>query len=263
MINYFHQRKKSLILPILVTATVSTLASGVFALDTSEISNYKNTAPYYTNNNGITVTEKEYNIINEYYGNGYFDNMSLEDYEWLRDLDINNSENTIEVKTIYESPVRPLGAIHETASKRIAIIKSCSTYCTIVTTATWLVVPKVRSYDVIGARFMNTNLANDSITTRVRSSSSTTHFDEVKRYSTGFGVSVKLPTNENGIIVDQKFYVNSGGIVFASYQHAAKNISLATSKLYTLGASGYGNVFIFYGDATDVFDQMNGVSIEV
>ena len=40
-----------------------------------------------------------------------------------------------------------------------------------------------------------------------------------------------------------------------------KNISLATSKLYTLGANGYGNVFCFYSDALGIFDQMGGVDI--
>ncbi len=53
----------------------------------------------------------------------------------------------------------------------------------------------------------------------------------------------------------------SGGSVYASYQHSASNISLQTSSYYTMGAGGYGNVFLFYGGAGSYFDGMGGVSI--
>ncbi len=219
-----------------------------------------NRCEYYENSNGVILTKDEYDIIIEAYGKNYFDRMSQNDYEWFEDLFMENS--SIEINTYYDVAITPMGTSYSTANKKISIIKSCSTSrCTIMTTATWLSNPKVRSYDVIGSRFNGTALANNSITTRVQSSNGIEYFDNLKQYSNGFGVSVKLPTGATDIIIDQKFYVNPSGTVFASYQHATKSISLATSKLYTLGVSGYGDVFCFYGNALGVFDQMGGVHI--
>ncbi len=214
----------------------------------------------YENNNGIKLPKREYDIIIETYGENYFNQMTKEDYKWFEDIFINGT--TIEVSTYNNFSNSTMGTYHSTNSKQISIIKSCSTSkCTIVTTTKWLANPTIRSYDVIGARFNGTSLYNDSITTRVQSSKGIERFDNLKQYSNGFGVSVKLPTDATNIIIDQKFYVKPSGTVFASYQHATKNISLATSKLYTLGANGYGNVFCFYSDALGIFDQMGGVDI--
>ena len=212
------------------------------------------------NRNEVRVSKDAYKIIVEAYGQEYFDNMTKSDYVWFEDLF--KEGNKVELKSFVTFENNKMGTSHSTNNKKISIIKSCSTsMCTIITTLTWLTNPTIRSYDVIGTRFNGTSLANNSITTRVQSSSGVEYFDNIKQYSNGFGVSVRLPQNATNIIVDQKFYVETKGIVFASYQHATKNISLSTSKLYLLDYSGYGNVFIFYGDAVGVYDQMAGVNI--
>lgn len=215
---------------------------------------------FYINDNGVELSEEEYKIIFESYGEEYIKNMTQDDYSWFDDLFV--SENKIEINTYYNVENSSRATSHSTSSKKITIVKSCSTAkCTMITTTQWLSNPVIRSYDVIGARFDETSLYSNSITTRVISTNGVEYFDNLKQYSTGFGVSVKLPDNASNIVVDQKFYVNPDGIVFASYQHATKDISLAISKLYTLGVNGYGNVFNFYGAALSVFDKMGGVNI--
>ena len=214
---------------------------------------------YYENSNGVIATEKEYQFINDFYGNGYFENMSLDDYKWLNDLNIN--ENVVEIKTIYDSNSLSRGTTHTTASKKLTIAKSCNSNCLIIVNCKWLTNPVVRSYDVIGARLSNVKVVG-SITTKVTSSEGTEYFSNLQTLSGGFGVSVKLPTS-TGISIEQKYTVSTGGTVYASYQHAQSSISLANSKLYTINSSGYGSVFNFYGASSGVYDQMGGVSISV
>lgn len=241
--------KKLLLFIFILTLTPTTF---VFAMDSE----------YITNPNGVTVTEEEKNFIDEFYGENYFYSMTEDDYLWIEALDVNNRD--VEIQTFYDIPEYSLASnYHQTSYKKLTIARSCSTICTMVVNTTWLVNPTVRSYDVIGARFSKTSLASDSIVTRVISSNGTEYFSNTKVYSNGFGTSVKLPSSGSNISVEQLFYVNLDGTVYASYQHSIKSISLYTSTLYVISSSGYGSVFSFYGDAVNCFDEMNGVNIDV
>ena len=213
----------------------------------------------YTNQNGVVISEKEYQFINDFYGSEYFNTMTLEDYEWIRDLNID--ENEVEIKTnpnitLFSTSVTQYGI-------NIKIVKSCSNNCIIITNCQWSLMPSIKSYDVIGARFSNTNLVDNTITTKITSSSGTVYSTDLLRLTNGFGVTVKLPSNGVSIVVEQKYTVSKGGTVYASYQHATKNINLATSKLYTITSNGYGGVFGFYGSAANVYDRMTGVNIDL
>lgn len=226
----------------------------------------------YINDYGITLTQKEYEFVNNYYGFDYFENMTQEDYDWISALDINN--NDVVINTIYDNNGLNMGnfswfdnnlingASHTTSSKKLAIAKSCnSVKCTILTNLTWLKNPTIRSYDVIGARFDGTSLYNTNISTRVTSSSGTSYYSYNRILSNGFGTSVKLPSGSTNIIVEQSFSVNLGGSIYASYQHATSSISLSTSYKYVIDTFGLGSVFDFYGSALGVYDGMAGVNI--
>lgn len=213
----------------------------------------------YENDNGVILTQKEYDFINEFYGSNFFKKMTTEDYEWIQDLNINTTN--VEIQTVYENNNNSRTTLHQTSNKRITIAKSCTTICTIMTNVTWLNNPVVRSYDVIGARFVNTELASDVVTTKMYSSSGTKSSSNVKYTATGLGVSIKLDSGVTDISLDQKFYVNTGGYVYASYQHAITTVTLDTSTSYLINSSGYGGVFSFYGDAVGCYDQMAGVYI--
>ena len=247
---------------ILLLATITVvLVSGmqVFALNQS---NYK----YYTNKNGITLTQKEMDFVNQFYGKNFFDKMTLEDYEWIEDLNINT--NDISIETYYDSSLssndidKRKSTSHATNYKKISIAKSCSNVCTIITDVEWYINPSIRSYDIIGYRFVNTSLTSNVITTKVSSSIGTTYFSNNKIFQNGVGCSIKLPDNATNIMVQQKIYTTANGHVYASYQHATSNITLDISKQYTIGTS-VGNVFSLYGSAVGKFDQMGGVDIEL
>ena len=110
--------------------------------------------------------------------------MTQEQYDWILDLDINN--RNVSISKIYDAgifnssiPNRD-NPYHSTNSKSLSIAKSCgNSSCTIITNLTWLINPTIRSYDVIGTRLYNTNLINNTITTKVSSSAGTTYSSKI------------------------------------------------------------------------------------
>lgn len=216
---------------------------------------------YYTNNNGVSLTEKEYNYVIDFYGEDYPSKMTEEDYNWIQKMDVNNRDYKIE--KYYDNDTTTRSSYHQTSSKYLAISKSCSSTCSVNILLNWLKNPSVRSYDVIGARFVNTSLISGTLSTYVDSSSGTSSYSNYQYFSNGFGNSIKLPSNATGISIQQSFEVQNSGTVYGSYQHATGYISLEQSKKYSIDLNGSGNVFLFNSSVDDYFDQMGGVWINM
>lgn len=214
---------------------------------------------YYLNKNGVEFTKEEYDFLSKMFWNGSQDLFTSSDYIKFIESDIMNGE----LDTKYYIPMSTYATTVKSGYKTLKISKSCSRNCLISVTATWDSVPSVKSYDVIGARLDNTKLVNNGISTTVSSSSAFDSSNEKQILTGGFGVSVKLPTSGNNIVVNQTFRVEKKGTVYASYQHAMNNISLQDSKKYTISSGGYGGVFKFSGVASSTYDKMNGVSISL
>ena len=158
--------------------------------------------------------------------------------------------------------ISPYSTIHKTGNKKININKNCdSTKCIITINMIWFNMPKIRSYDVLGARFEGTTLLNEPTTALF--------LDGVKKNitmysvkkSNGFGVSFKLPTGGSSLNITQMFEVSIGGTVYASYQHANKTSTLDKSKDYSISKNGYGGVFLFSTLSSSYYDGMDGVYI--
>ena len=238
---------------------------------------------FYKNKNGVTLTEEEYNFISKMYWDGYQSLMTLEDYEEFQDSKVMDGQ--VEVKILdydnsvipynssfptggrllkildYDNSVIPYSSSFSSGGKSLKIFKSCSSNCLISVTLQWTGNPIVRSYDVIGAYIENTSFTNTP-TTIVATSSSRTVITDLKKTNNGIGSSFKLPDGSN-ITVNQVFRVNTGGHVYASYQHAISTSTLAKSKDYIFSYYGYGRVFQFSDSSKDIYDAMNGVDIEV
>lgn len=219
----------------------------------------------YVNSNGVKLSEKEFKFVKEFYDDYFFETMTIEDLNWISDLNID--VNNVEILNLEDEVIdgeHLYSTSHSTSSKKLSIAKSCSTTCTIITNLMWLKNPIIKSYDVIGARFENTNFVNNSeVITKLTSSKGTIYSTNNKEMKNGFGTSIKLPNGATNIIIQQKFYITSGGIVFASYQHSQSIISLDTSLTFSISSSGSGGVFNFYGSASGKFDNMGGVSINL
>ncbi len=232
---------------------IITLCCSIMIVNAQEIS---------YNNQAINLSEKEYNYIIELYGEQYLQKMTVEDYNWIKELNIDNSE--VEIKTLNPKEFMPLGTIVSTSDEKIAISKICQkTYCIITSVATWLNSPVTRSYDVMGFRFYGTSLYNNNVVTRLSSKDGVETVSNYKYLENGFGNSIKLPESGNDILIEQRIYVKTGGTVYASYQHALKNVTLTTSKNYQISATGYGNVFVFTDSAEGVYNGLSGVYLSV
>ena len=191
---------------------------------------------------------------------GYQNLMTIDDYNIIFEAG-NNSIQEIESKTI-ETFNYSRATYHETPSKYFTIKKSCSSNCLITLVAEWKNNPNVRSYDVIGAYLDGVELMSTPSTTAANTSSSNTSLEMVSDLN-GFGISVKLPTGGNNMMVSQYFRVSTGGTVYGSYQHATATISLANSKKYSISRNGFGGVFLFQSSVRDYYDAMGGVEIDV
>lgn len=142
--------------------------------------------------------------------------------------------------------------------RTLRIFKSCSSDCLISVILNWTSNPNLYSY---GAYIEGTLFTNNPTTT-VATSSSKNVVTDLKKISNEIGSSFKLPSGSN-ITINQLFRVNTGDHVYASYQHAISNSTLAKSKDYTFSKLGYGNVFQFSNSSKGLYDAMNGVDIAV
>ena len=226
------------------------------------ISNVDAKEVYYSNG-VVELTEKEYNYVKEFYGEDYLKNMTMKEYKRLDELDVNNSDVKIKFAKIPDASVN--GSYVGSSNKTLGISRSCPSslsYCIVTVLAKWLGNPSVRSWDVMGAFIYGTSLYSQVVTTTVNSTAGTTSPSNYRFLSNGFGNSFQLPSGSN-VTIEQCYFVKPGGTVFASYQHAMSTSTLAKSKSYNIGVTGYGGVFIFTGSAVGIYDGMVGVDIDV
>ena len=213
---------------------------------------------YYTTPNGIELTEAEYNFLVNFYWEEYVDDMTQEQYEEFANSDL-LSRKLIVNNNDQMGPSRSTS--HSTYAKNIKISAACSSNCLVSIVATWYVNPAIRSYDVIGAFFSGVSLISHQSTV-VHASTGSNSFTNLKTAYNGIGNSVLLPSGTN-LVINQILTTTTGGTIYGSYQHSTQSTTLAVSKLYNFSLGGYGNVFLFYGNAYGVYDGMAGVDINV
>lgn len=212
---------------------------------------------YYKNDYGVILNKDEYDFLNYMFWDGCQSLMTKTDYEKFINSDIMNGELDSQ---IYEEPMTRATTIEDN-SRSFKISKSCSTNCLVSVTLKWKGVPTTKSYDVMGAYFDGVTLQNTP-TTMIQTSNGSTRITDLKKANNGFGVSMLLPSGDN-IVINQNFRVSKGGTVYASYQHAMRNITFGDSKNYTFSKAGFGQVFQFSGTAASVYDRFNGVNISL
>lgn len=214
---------------------------------------------YFTNENGVVLTENEYEYIVKIFDENFVKIMTKETYnDIVKKSFMNGMINIVETNDI-----NPMSNEITEANRKIKIASSCSSEsCNISVTVVWLSIPTILSYDVMGAYLHNVNLIT-SPTTYLYHDNDSTLIKELNVQSNGFGASIKLDNNAKNIEIYQYFHVTKGGEINASYQHAKENVSLSDSKKYTISSSGYGGVFLFASDVKNKYSNNRGVSIAV
>lgn len=160
------------------------------------------------------------------------------------------------------------GSSYETAGKKLELhYANNSTDYEISMYVDWKTVPKVKSFDVIAFRTEN-NLSNNITyyTAWQRSDVGETFYGQdgtnTKIGSNGIGVSMNLydnATEPETIYLRVRGNKSYGKYIYATYQHAVSNISLATSQSYTFGSSGLGGVLQYSNGYSKYFDNMAGL----
>lgn len=132
----------------------------------------------------------------------------------------------------------------------------------------WLQMPKYKSFDLLGMRwtggFTRTSQSGNQYTNGnsgdIMYLSGNGNF---KIGTSGVGLSQNLVDSatqiENELIV--RGTCTTGGTIYASYQHAQANITLATSKKYNFSTSGMAGVFGFYDGVGSYYDNTPGLEI--
>ncbi len=197
------------------------------------------------------MTELQYNNIKTIHGEEFLNSMDLETfnkyYEFYssKDLKIEKESNVNQILPFSDN------ANVSTEYKELSIIKSIIPDKKMITVQlNWKKPPKIRSYDVFGFR-TNFSFTNIYVTNNFNATYN------AKQTNNGYGISIKLPTDNDNIFVQILFQTKASGIMYASYQHAVKNISLNDSMNYTFSSKGLGGVFLF--NNSSLFDKMAGV----
>lgn len=217
---------------------------------------------YYINNNGVAFTEKQYQFISKMYWEGYQDTMTQDEFDQIAALNVFDAKitktSTLESQSILPSVAGPNAEKVVQAGRTTSITTACNTECMVTVGSVWNGDPTKKSWDVIGARYINTSLVNVMLA-KVSGTDYEATYHNPKITSDGFGFSVLLPNTTNLKVVTT-FVVNRGnGTVYGSYQHAVRNTTEAISNQYNINYTGYGYVFDFYGDAYGLYDGAIGV----
>jgi len=214
---------------------------------------------YYSNDNNVCMAKKEYDFLSKMYWDGCQDLLTQDDYIKLKNSNLLDS--TIEV--VSYPTIQPYSTLISDRYKTLKILKTCNnSSCAISVTVEWNSAPVTKGYDLIGACLDGVTLLNNP-STYVYSNSSNKKATEIKKEESGFGTSLMLPTIGTNIVVNQAFSVSKGGTVYASYQHATRDVNLSDSKKYTISKYGYGKVFNFNDNISLSYERMGGVEINV
>ena len=208
-----------------------------------------------------SFTEDDLRKIHFIYYDGYENHISYNEYLELQNIDINDIQQNI--ITDANSFISSYSSSHSTANKEIKLSKSCySNECTVYLTVNWFSIPTIRSYDLLGIRLVNTSILQN-VSSRMIFGNVENTYVETRNDSNGNADTFKLPSGNEIIHFTKTFKVQKNGSVYASYQHAKRNISLINSRRYTFASGGFGNVFSFDSAVGDYYDEMGGVSISL
>lgn len=137
---------------------------------------------------------------------------------------------------------------------------------------TWKIMPSVRSYDVSAVRFGNLTAIRgtehgkqiykkNGVYDYISYGASGTN---INVQDNGFGISMNILDGSDVTEIETTISASLEldgipAVVYGSYQHAIKDVSLSQSKNYTLGAGGLGSTIKFAGNIGDNYDKMLGV----
>lgn len=254
---------------------------------------------YYTNSNGVQMTELEYNKMLQLFSEEKVNYLSQEEFDKYKDMTILSTDSVYQ-KTIsldgeviseeiiskeeYDSssdenlPIPYVGdsQYYETTYKKLTATVGDSTGLLLISSIHWKKIPYIKSYDVYAFRVTNMSHSNLAGTqTYYHDGTADSIFYDTTapgyKYATnGAGYSMNLVDNATGydLAISSELAYNTTQYttahIYVSYQHAQRDVSRETSKSYTFSPSGYGNVVLFNNSTiAGYYDAMPGVHLQI
>ena len=221
---------------------------------------------YYKNENGLELTEFQYKVLVYIFSEEKIEEFTEEDYDAL------HVERMIEGKYKYkveefEAPEEsyPGGLVpyvfHETPSKKLTMaVFDHGDSCTISLTVSWKKSPVVASYDVIGIRVANSMIYDDTNSFDAKMDGKvTTSYARAVKTELGLADVFKITNGISYASLDTRVRKTNNGVVYGSYQHATKAITLTNASNFTFAGTGYGSVFLWPSSIKGTYDNMSGV----
>jgi len=204
-----------------------------------------------TNKNNVSIDENIYSKLVELYSKNYIDNLSLEEYNYIMSVGLDNIEVVSSKDNSYAKSATAYDVKISKTGKYVSFM------------ITWKREPLVMSYDVIGFRYNGSLDAEITLFKQYNGDNGdTSSVYYLKSFNNGFGLSFPLLTSSLTEI-DVRLKVSGNGTLYATYQHATKLISLNNSKKYTISEDGYGKVLKFDSSVSSTYDNTNGLSINI
>ena len=221
---------------------------------------------YYKNENGLELTEFQYKVLVDMFSEEKIEEFTEEDYDAL------HVERMIEGKYKYkveefEAPEEsyPGGLVpyvfHETPSKKLTMaVFDHGDSCTISLTVSWKKSPVVASYDVIGIRVANSMIYDDTNSFDAKMDGKvTTSYARAVKTELGLADVFKITNGISYASLDTRVRKTNNGVVYGSYQHATKAITLTNASNFTFAGTGYGSVVLWPSSIKGTYDNMSGV----
>ena len=251
----------------------------------------------YTNYYGVKIESKSYEKLLKFMNEGQIKYLNQKMYDLIMDDKIQDYDGALiettyvvdylgnpriemsrEVEDIDSESFQSVNSTNAGGSDevvtdykyiRLLVSTSNNGTATITLLNEWLKMPKYKSFDVIATRwtggfYMTSYTGSQQTDGNSGDINYTEGNGNYKIASNGVGLSQNLvdsATNElfNNLYV--KGNCSGSGTVYGTYQHAQKNITLATSQLYNFRSGGMGNVLDFYGAAVGVYDDTPGLEV--
>ena len=150
---------------------------------------------------------------------------------------------------------------HETPSKKLTMaVFDHGDSCTISLTVSWKKSPVVASYDVIGIRVANSMIYDDTNSFDAKMDGKvTTSYARAVKTELGLADVFKITNGISYASLDTRVRKTNNGVVYGSYQHATKAITLTNASNFTFAVTGYGSVFLWPSSIKGTYDNMSGV----
>lgn len=253
---------------------------------------------YYTNNNGVEMTQAEYEKMVDIFSERKTANLTQDDFDKYKNREIAES-STLYQKVYYQNgevigeeditesefnnakefenscaPYSDTSQAIETSYKRLSA--QLFTDNSITGILSWKKVPYTKSYDVFAMRFQYFDYTSfvgaqdyyeNGIVTRIKYDMSSPGF---KAQSTGWGISMNLKDGDNitgyDLVVETQLSLQNTtskiAHAYVTYQHAQSDLTREQSMSYSMSISGLGGV-LYYSDTTirNKYDDMTGLHL--